>query len=157
MNKCADPIWFWNFHYRPIESRRKVLNVMFWCCSLIVREQGCLYALSCVLPHTDKKKKCLTDKMKPNQFLHPMELLSSVQLQGSWVVQTYGDNKHIPENITYTKLCMILYIPSLEMIQIKYIYTWFFDFFFCFFVKVHMIGGYCSILFYTIHKNTCVC
>lgn len=112
MNKCPDPIWFWNFHYRSIKSRRKVLNVMFWCCSLIVREQGFLYALSCVLPDTDKKS--LTDKMKPNQFLHQLELLSSIQLQGLWVVKTYCDNKHIPENITYTKLCMIFYIPSLE-------------------------------------------
>lgn len=43
-----------------------------------VREQGCLYTLSCVLPHTDKKKM---DK-KTNQFLHQLELLSSIRVQG---------------------------------------------------------------------------
>lgn len=137
VNKCADPIWFWNFHFRQQKSGRKVWNVMFWCCSLIVREQGRLYTLSCVLLGTEKNWQ--TDKMKTNQSLHHLELLSSIQVQGSWFVKTRCGNKHIQENITYANLRMynLLYTEITKITQMQYIYTWFFKFFLHFFKGSH--------------------
>lgn len=44
VNNLADTVRFLNFHYRSEESRRtSVLNVMFWCQWLRVKEQGLLH------------------------------------------------------------------------------------------------------------------